>query len=197
MLTGTEIRILAAFFPDGKESTTREIEQRSGYSHERAYTTLIELSRKNILSNRKIGRTLLHSIRKFDDRIYLAFAYHSIGKKWQFMENHPELRKALQEFITETQLAILFGSYVKHEEKEDSDIDILCIAPGTAERTAMELRHAYNVRISPLIIKKEEFSKIKTENPAFWEDLINNDIVLKGHEIFYNLVYRGSSEKAF
>jgi len=38
ILNETELKILAAFFPEGIERTTKEIENRSGYSHERAYS---------------------------------------------------------------------------------------------------------------------------------------------------------------
>ena len=51
MLTQAEVRVLAAFFPEGGEATAREIEKRSGYSHERVYSTLRGLPPKSILPN--------------------------------------------------------------------------------------------------------------------------------------------------
>ena len=92
MFTTTELRVLAAIFPEGKDVTTPEIEQRSGYSHERVYSTLKKLVSSDIITSRKIGNTLLHTINRFDDRMYLAFAYHTIGRKLQFLEANPPIQ---------------------------------------------------------------------------------------------------------
>ena len=59
MLNETELKILSSFFPEGTERTTKEIESRLGYSHERAYSTLKALEEKGILSKKKVGKALV------------------------------------------------------------------------------------------------------------------------------------------
>ena len=191
MLTQAEVRVLAAFFPEGGEATAREIEKRSGYSHERVYSTLRGLGRKGIVASRKIGRTSLHSFRRFDDRTYLAFTYSSLQRKWAFTAAHPEVGRAIEEFLalTSPQMAVLFGSYAKGEATRRSDIDILCIGATNAEKAALELRHSTSLTIAPLAVQRAEFRKIRTENPEFWHDVVSQGIVLKGHEAFHDLVY--------
>jgi predicted nucleotidyltransferase len=193
MLNETELKILSAFFPESTERTTKEIEDRSDYSHERAYSTLKALEEKGILLKRKVGKALVYSIRKFDDSVYLSFTYYSLNKKNTFVKKYPRAWAALDEFISKAKLemVVLFGSYSKDEAKEGSDIDVLCINGNSeTEKIALSLRHKYNLRISPVIVNKEDFRNIKSENPELWEEIVKFGIVLKGHELFYDLVYR-------
>jgi len=192
MLSETELRILAAFFPEASERTTKEIEDRSGYSHERVYSTLNALEERDLLTKKKVGKTLVYAISEFNDAIYLAFAYYSLNKKDRFIQKYPSLRTLLEEFINKTRsdLVILFGSYSKGEAKERSDVDILCVGGIDPEKTALSLRHKYDKRITPVIVKKEDFRNIKQENPELWQDLVNFGIIMKGQELFYEFVWR-------
>lgn len=192
VLNETELRILSAFFPDGTERTTKEIEERSGYSHERAYSTLKALEEKGILLKKNVGKALVYSIKKFDDSVYLAFARYSLDKKNTFVKRYPSVWEAVEELINKAKLemAVLFGSYSKGEAKERSDIDVVCINGNTeAEKIALSLRHKYNLRIAPVILGRDDFRNIKAENPELWDELIKLGIVLKGQELFYDLVY--------
>lgn len=196
MLNETELRILSAFFPEGKERTTREIEEGSGYSHERAYSTLGILEKKGVLSKRKVGKALVYSINKFDDVVYLAFAYYSINRKNKFINQYPSVWKAVEDFMNtaKPEMVILFGSYSKGEAKERSDVDLLCVnGASEAEKIALSLRHEYNIRITPVVVKKEDFRNIKRDNAELWDDVIKFGVILKGQELFYDLVYRGAA----
>lgn len=192
MLNETELRIMSAFFPEGIERTTKEVEERSGYSHERAYSTLGILEKKGILSKRNVGKSLVYSVNKFDDIVYLAFAYHSISRKTQFIHQYPQVWKAIEDFLNDAkpEMAVLFGSYSKGEAKERSDVDLFCVngAPET-EKIALSLRHKYNVRMTPVIVKKEDFRNIKRDNPELWDDVVKFGVILKGQELFYDSVY--------
>ncbi len=193
MLNKAELRIISAFFPEGIERTTKEIEDRSGYSHERAYSILKTLEEKGVLSKKKVGKALVYSIKKFDDMVYLSFAYHSINRKSRFIKKYPSAWRAIEEFIDKTklELAVLFGSYSKDGAREKSDVDLLCVNGDLeTEKIALSLRHKYNLRISPVIVRKEDFPNIKSENPELWDELIKFGVVLKGQESFYDLVYR-------
>jgi predicted nucleotidyltransferase len=193
MLNETELKILSAFFPEGTERTTKEIENRSRYSHERAYSTLRTLEKKSILSKKKIGKALIYSIKKFDDTVYLAFTYYSLNNKNTFSEKYSSAWKAIDEFINKAkpEMAVLFGSYSKGEAKERSDVDVLCVNGNTeTEKIALSLRHKYNLKITPVIVDKEDFRNIKSENPELWEELIKFGIILKGQELFYDLIYK-------
>jgi predicted nucleotidyltransferase len=193
MLTESELRILSAFFPEGTERTTKEIEKRSGYSHERTYSTLNALEEKRILSKKKVGKALVFSIKNFEDSVYLAFIYYSLNKKTVFTKKYPSVWKIMEEFMNKTNLTlvVLFGSYSRDEAKERSDIDILCInGLSDVEKIALSLRHKYNLKLVPIIINKEDFNNIKSENPPLWKELLTFGIIMRGYELFYDLVYK-------
>ncbi len=57
MITESELRIMAGFFPEGSSVTIKEIEKASGYSYERVYSTLMDLQKKRIVEGKKVGRT--------------------------------------------------------------------------------------------------------------------------------------------
>lgn len=193
MLNEAELKILSAFFPEGTERTTKEIEERSDYSHERVYSTLKALEEKGIMFGKKVGKALVYSIKKFDDTSYLAFAYYSINRKSRFIGKFQVVSEAAEELINKTkpEIAVLFGSYSRDEAKEDSDVDMLFVG-GSAEieKTALSLRHKYNLRITPVVVDKEDFQNIKKENPELWGELIKHGVIFRGQESFYDLVYR-------
>ncbi len=148
------------------------------------------------MSKKKVGKALVYSIKKFDDMIYLSFAYHSINRKNSFIKKYPPAWKAIEEFINKTKLemVVLFGSYSKDEAKDKSDVDLLCVNGNSeTEKIALSLRHKYNLRMSTVIVRKEDFQNIKSENPELWDELIKFGVVLKGQELFYDLVYRWNS----
>jgi len=192
MLDDVELRVLAGFFPDAGEKTLKELQERSGYSYERVYSSLKSLEQKGLVSGRKVGKTLVYAILTSSDAALLAFTYSMVSKKEHFVKKFPKVWKALDEFLTKAnlQVTIMFGSYAKGEAKEGSDIDLLCVDGDDAEKIALSLRHKYNVRITPVLVKKGNFENIKEENPEFWRDLVEFGLVLKGQEIFYELVYR-------
>jgi predicted nucleotidyltransferase len=192
MLDDVELRVLAGFFPDAGEKTLKELQGRSGYSYERVYSALKSLEQKGLVSGRKVGKTLVYAILTSSDAALLAFTYSTVSKKEQFTKKFPNVWKVLDEFLAKAslQMAVLFGSYAKGEVKEGSDIDLLCVNGDDAEKVALSLRHKYNLRITPVLVKKGDFKNIKGENPEFWRDLVEFGIVLKGQEIFYELVYR-------
>jgi len=193
MLNEAEINMVAAFFPEGMERTTKEIEKRSSYSHERVHSILNALCKKGVLKKRSAGKTSLYSIARFDDLVYLAFANYSVSRKTAFAKKYPRVAASLEEFVMKAKpdAAILFGSYPKGEAREDSDVDALCIGEGeNTESIALSLRHRYNLRINPVNVKRDDFRNIKKENPELWDDLIQFGIIFKGLELFYDLVYR-------
>lgn len=193
MLKNAELKMLATFFPEGEERTTKEIEKRSGYSHERVHSTLDLLGNKGVLRKKKVGKTSVYSIYEFGDIVYLAFVHYSINQRVGWKEKYPKAAKVIKELMHKTKpgLLVVFGSYARKRAKGGSDVDILCVGGAGIEKTALSLRHKYNLRVNPVLVKGRDFENIKTENPEFWEDLVNFGIILKGEELFYELVYSG------
>lgn len=193
-LSEKEIKIMECFLPFLDSYTTREIEKRSKYSHERVYTTLMDLVKKDYLIKRKTGKTYLFSVNKNKD-ILLPYVHFHIERKEKFLEYKPVfLKNMLGEFIKKIAndnliSIILFGSYAKGEERRNSDIDVLCVVRKkyNIEKVASSLEHKYNKKITPVVILSKDFKNMKKDNPAFYKDLIKFGIILYGVESFYRL----------
>lgn len=195
MLTNGEIRIIECFFPLLEKShTTKEIETKSNYSHERTYTLLMSLVKKGYLTKRRVGKTYLFSANPKEDFL-LPFTHLHTKKKEQFFKNKPIfIKNLLNEFVekisnTDLISVIVFGSYAKREERKESDIDILCITRKkyAIEKIALSLVHKYNKKITPIIVPARDFPNMKKDNPVFYKDLTESGIILYGIESFYKL----------
>ena len=192
-----EIKILASFFPRAeKEYTIKEIEKISAYSHERVYTTLLNLAKQGYLTKKRVGKTYTFKLNLKKDLI-LPFFYFLTERNKRFFDSLKIFeKKLLTEFIKQIYSpdlisCIVFGSYAKGEQREDSDIDILCIVRKRydIEKIALSLAHKYGKSISPVIISIKDFLNMKKENPTFFLELIEFGVILYGREMFYELVY--------
>lgn len=184
--------ILASFFPDAGEKTIRDLRERSGYSYERVYHALKTLEREGIVVGRRIGKTLSYRINTDKEISQFAFIHFCLIRRLNFSDKHPQVMKALKELINkvDVELAIIFGSYAKGDVRKDSDVDMLCIGGKDVEKTALSLRHRYNLKINPVLVDKTDFKNIKNENPEFWKDLVEFGVILKGYGPFYYFAYR-------
>ncbi len=80
---------------------------------------------------------------------------------------------------------ILFGSYARDEATEDSDVDILVIAPtnermfermATISRLIRDLRNG--IPISPIVLTPEELTQKLDKEDAFIQTIVEEGIVL-------------------
>ncbi|MBM4140728.1 MAG: nucleotidyltransferase domain-containing protein [Nitrospira sp.] len=80
---------------------------------------------------------------------------------------------------------ILFGSYARGDATEDSDVDILVIAPtnermfermATVSRLIRDLRNGFP--ISPIVLTPKEFKDKLTKEDAFIQTIMEEGVVL-------------------
>jgi predicted nucleotidyltransferase len=191
-LKETEINILQSFFPKGKDITLKEIMKKANYSYEPTYRTLKELTKKRIINVKKFGKTLVYSLDLKRESSKIAFYLYSKNRLNNFKEKHFTILSALSELPEDkVDILALFGSYAKGNERENSDIDLLCVTPEKKElkNTIYSLKRSYNLDFSPILLPKIEFAKIKKENKEFWADLVEYGIIFKGYELFYYYAY--------
>ncbi len=193
VLEGT---IIASFFPEAKEMTIKEIQERIDYSYERVNSALKSLAEKKIVIEEKKGKTLVYSLDLQNLYAKIGFGSYSLGREIDFIKKQGTLYKAIQEIENHafSWSIILFGSYSKENETKQSDVDILvtCI-PGKEEEVEnfiKSLKHRYGVNFSPVVLPMHEFSEIKKDNPELWHDLKMYGIVFKGGDSFYYWVYK-------
>lgn len=184
--------ILATFFPEVKEKTSKQIKIESGLSHEPTFRILKYFVKNKYLKEKKVGKTNVYEF-IFNNESHLVFVYYMTNRIKNFKNNHPILLKRLSEFCGKIQAhsVVLFGSYAKGTETEKSDIDVLVVSDErNIEKTALTFRTKYNIAINPVVVKPNDFKNIKEENPAFYRDLVKFGIVLYGLDFFFKEVYK-------
>ena len=80
---------------------------------------------------------------------------------------------------------ILYGSYARGEETEDSDVDLLVIAPrkemfferiASAKRLIRDLRNG--LPVAPIVLTPDEAEKRKNVGDQFIRDILKNGVNL-------------------
>lgn len=191
MLSENQLKILASFYPFVREIATKEIERATGLSHERVFSTLKSLVKGKYIKERKIGKTNVYEF-VFNDESYFVYLHFIIQKTNSFKEKHPLLYKRLKEFAEaiKARCVVLFGSYAKGTMTKQSDVDILVVSDtNSADKIASVFKTKYNLNIKPVTVHVRDFKNIKSDNAAFYNDLIEFGIILDGFEFFFKEVY--------
>jgi len=184
--------VLRCFFPEAEEMTIKEIQERCGYSYERVHNTLKKLEKKKIIESKKRGRTLLFKADYNNLYLELSFYHYMAERLIDFSSKYQILYKALKEMgVSSTRIILVFGSYSKGNETKNSDIDLM-IVPETKnfEKEINNLKIKYGLNISPAIIRRTEFPKIKKENKELWNELKSYALVFNRSGLFYYWMYQ-------
>ena len=193
MFNQTENKILKCFFPELNSLTSRELEEKSGFSHETTFRILKGLVEKKYLLERKVGKTNVYEFIKDRDVMYYVFVDYMTEKRLGFKEKHLLTYKRLYEFLNEVNPegpAVVFGSFAKGTQTKNSDIDLLCVTNKKhIQNIVQTFKTKYNINIQPVVVKASDFRNIKKDNPVFWHDLMEFGIVLDGLDLFFKEAY--------
>ncbi len=194
MITQNETAVLLCFFPKLESLSAKEIESKTGFSHDKTFRTLQNLVKKKFLSKKQIGGTNIFDFEKTNrDLTYLVFVQYMTNRRMAFKAKHSLLYRRLYEFLNEVNPegpAVVFGSYAKGTQTEKSDVDILIATKNkNARRIAQTYKTKYRINIQPVAVSPSDFKNIKRDNLTFWNDLIEFGIVLDGLDWFFKEVY--------
>ena len=191
LLEGT---IISSFFPEGEDMTIKEIINRTEYSYERINSSLKSLVEKKIINEKKVGKTLVYSVNLQNLYAEIGFDHYMLEREIEFMKKHKILYNAIKEIMDNPSIwmIVLFGSYSKDTETNQSDVDIICVSnkKEETEHFVKSLRHKYNVEFAPVVLSLQDFPNIKKENPELWHDLKTYGIAFKGEQSFYYWMYK-------
>lgn len=183
----TDLRILSLFTQSyNKEYYIREVEKILKVSSRTALVTLAKLEDKGILESKTKGKTKIYSIKKS----YLSREYFILTeqyKKIQFLSGNHLIKEVLEKAEDYFQgIVILFGSYAKEVQKEDSDLDLFIVGKYD-EDNIKKIGKIYgidiNIKCYPMKIFKKEVS-----NDILLKEIIGNHIIIKGVEGFIQRV---------
>ena len=121
---------------------------------------------------------------------YLAIS--SDEEKEEFIQINPLIKKIAAEIDTK-EVVVLFGSYARRKETEQSDIDLMIInKKGEKSLSFSKYELLFKKKINPLFVTEKEFKlmlKEKEENVG--KQVLKNHIILNNPEHFWKMVLNG------
>lgn len=184
-----DLRILSLFTKGyEKEYYIREVEKLIEVSSRTALVTLAKLEKSGILESKIKGKIKTYSIKKstLSREFFLLTEQY---KKIQFLEKNQLVKEVLEKADDYLQgIVIIFGSYAKGIQKEDSDLDLFIV--GTYdEKKIRETGHKYgldiNIKSYPMNIFEKEIC-----DDILLKEITENHIIIEDAEGFVRRVIK-------
>jgi hypothetical protein len=196
MLKDVELKILASFFPRAHRAyVAKEIEQRSGYSHERVFNTLRNLEKKKCLVIEKIKKTNLYGLRLERPEIFFSFVYFVENRKKKFFDKWPIIRRFSEELVRRVGkncdcMVLSFSEEEKNVvEGPIKAVLVAKVIDSELEKFCLALAKKYDLNITPILLEIGEFEKLRRNDLPLYRELMESSILLRGLEIFYDSMY--------
>lgn len=185
----TDLKILSLFTKSyEKEYYIREVEKLIEVSSRTALVTLAKLEKEGILESKNKGKIKAYSIKRSvisREFLLLTEQYKRIG----FLEKNHLVKEVLEKADEYLQgIVIVFGSYAKGIQKEDSDLDLFVV--GTFdEKKIKETGKKYgldiNIKSYPMNIFEKEI-----RDDILLKEITENHIIIKDAEGFVRRVIK-------
>jgi predicted nucleotidyltransferase len=182
-------RVLKYLLENKSPQSIMAVSKATMLDYKNAYSLITELF-PSIISKEKIGNTNIISLKLVSNpQIY------SVENKRtaQFLSNHPKLKvlhRYIEEFNYPFLIVLIFGSYAKNAQTENSDIDI-CIISDNKEKT-IQLQKKLDILSLKLEIHEftimEFISMIEKNKNNLGHEIAKDNIILYGAENYYNLM---------
>jgi predicted nucleotidyltransferase len=185
----TDLRILSLFTKGyDKGYYIREVEKLLDISSRTALVTLAKLEKKGVLESRTRGKTKIYSIRKTAiSREYFILAEQH--KRIRFLEKNHLIKEVLEKTEAHMRgIVIVFGSYAKGIQKNDSDLDIFIVGKYDREEiesVSKKYRIDVNVKSYPLKIFETEL-----HDDFLLKEISEDHILVKDTEGFVRRILR-------
>lgn len=171
-INNTELKILSTF-TDYRSHYIREVQKLAKVSPRTALLNLRNLEKKGVLTSQTRGKIRLYEITRSSiaqEYLILTEQY----KKIEFFENNLVIKEIFEESEELMKgIVIVFGSYAKKLQKDDSDLDVFIVGKydekieNIAEKYGIEI----NIKNYPHLI-----------SDILVNEIIDNHIIVKGAE---------------
>jgi len=198
-------RIFQQYLPrlSGK-FTIRKLSQLAKLSYDATYRHVHFLVKEGSLNEEKVGAYSNISVNFDSESARKIIERISMKKTQDFLKKDVVLKKLLVELVTESNRSapnellsiVLYGSYAKGTQTQNSDIDVLFLVSsfgvsGELERTSSFVGKRYGKPVSPLVTTPVEFGKmLKSEKPMVAHEIFLDGIILFGLEKYYSIIFK-------
>jgi predicted nucleotidyltransferase len=165
LFTKTRSAILRELYrePDGLH--LRELERRTGFNSRHVSRELHALAAAGILASKPVGRQVIY---RLAPECPIHEELRSIVRKTVGIAD--VLRDALAPIANRIELAYVYGSHARGEERSDSDIDLMIVGPATLRDVSSSLREVGSQlrrEINPTTYRSTEYAEALQEADSF------------------------------
>jgi len=186
-LTETHLRVLS-IFTNGFERDyyIREVQKLLKISPRTAQLILNNLEKRTILESKSRGKIKIYKIKKnIIAKQYLVLAENY--KKIRFLEQKPLIKQIIEKIMPFVDgVMVVFGSYAKNLEKNNSDLDIFVIGSHKRQKIK-EVSNTYGIKINVKQYGSKLF-EMKWSEDILVREVLNNHILIKGTDEFIGVV---------
>lgn len=197
MITKNELKVLEHLVGNlTLQSTIRQISIDMKQHYSQIYSTIIKLKKKNIVCVENKGKSKMITINFREEND--AFVITEIERRKLLKDKKIKIITDKLNCLRYYFIAILFGSYAKHKEAAQSDVDILFIIPQDTDREKLsrviknELS-IYNIDIN-VVFESEFLEMLKSNKLNVANEILKNHFILKNAEEFVNILRRWKNE---
>ena len=199
MVTRTELKIFTVFAREPfREYTRKDLKKRAKEKSNNSLARVINsLKSKNVLIEKKIGRTGLLSLNLNEE---LTYTYISLSSHKKIPSNIEATISSLINEITNITpfcAIVVFGSYALGKQKKDSDIDIAVFIDDETKKHAVEsavnrikLKTVFEMDVH-IIPKKEMKDMLTTDEENLGKQIARKHIAVYNNRIFYEMIKKG------
>lgn len=203
MLTN-EYTILEPFTKEAwKNFTFKEIKKLSrNKSDNYVHTVLKRLVASDILSEQKIGNSLVYSIAKNVSSLNTLGFVAEYNAHTNKHIPHRNIQKLIDKIKTAFYIFIVTGSYAKAKHKETSDLDVVIVCDNKQEPNAIlsqiKLESELLIpEVHPYVFTQEQFYQMLTmKEENYGKEIARNNVIITGGKAYYAILM-GAIEHGF
>ena len=171
--------ILESFISNSDEKITASyIAKKQSFNQKSVYLFMEELEKIGIMRSERQGKNKLYSLNKNNEVLikeFLCSIEHL--RTVYFYQKHPKIKLLIQKILPHIRgIAVIFGSYAKNTEKEESDLDIF-IAGSYNEKKITLICRTFNIDVN---LKHQR----KLKQDVLTKEIKNKHILIKNTEQF-------------
>lgn len=147
---------------------------------------------KDLLIIETIGKSKIIKLNINNPVVKAHLTVASDEERKYYLKKQPIIKKIANELKTK-KIIILFGSYAKGRQTQESDIDLLIInKDGKKSISFSKYELLYKKKINPIFVTKKEFKKmLKDKEENVGKQALKNHVILNNPEEFWGCVLNG------
>ncbi len=153
------------------------------------YNSIIELSKKNIIKIKKIGKSNVCELNlSFESFSLLSFLdeQETLSKKILDMEKIMDFKEFFDDIV------IVTGSYSKNTQTIKSDVDLVIITKNNAFRKQKLLENLtalFHPKVHAIVITQRDFiDMLLDKKPNFGKEIFKSRLIFRNPSRYYGLI---------